>query len=225
MDDERLNGKGIIVTGGGGRLGGRMVRRFSEAGARVAAIVVSEEEGSRVPHRDHGSVVVIVADVLSESSIAEGLGRAKQFLGRVDALVHTVGMWGESALTDTSLSDWNTMIGVNLTSTFLCFREVVGHMEGSGTLIAMASRQGADGGVAGQAGYSAAKAGIVRLVESVAHEYREKGVRAHAIAPSAILFDEQGAGVQASELIDLAAYLIGNGSALNGATLRSYGSG
>lgn len=126
---------------------------------------------------------------------------------------------------ETRLASWEKMVSVNLTSAFLCFREAVRNMDDGGTLIAITSRQGADRAVAGQAAYSASKAGIIRLVEAVADEHGSRGINAHAIGPSTILFDEQGDGVRASELVTLAVYLTDHGASLNGATLRAYGSG
>jgi NAD(P)-dependent dehydrogenase (short-subunit alcohol dehydrogenase family) len=85
---------------------------------------------------------------------------------------------------------------------------------------------GADKGRAEQAGYSAGKAGVVRLVEAIAEEYNGTGLTAHAIAPSAIVFDENSddKGVPVGDLVDLALYLCTPAAAsLNGATLRAYG--
>ncbi len=214
----------IVITGGGGRLGSLLVRRFLEEGARVAAVVVSKEEAARVP-QSSSAVLVRIADVADENSVTDVFREISEEFGGLDAMIHTVGMWSQSELLETRLSSWEEMIAVNLTSAFLCFREAMRHMADSGTLIAISSRQGADRAVAEQAAYSAAKAGIVRLVEAVGDEGASRGITAHAVAPSTILFGERGDGVQASDLVSLAAYLTRHGEGLNGATIRAYGSG
>ncbi len=201
-----------------------LVRRFIDEGDRVVAIVISDQEAARVPSAETETLVKI-ADVTDERSMTDVFQEIRDELGGLDAVIHTVGMWGQEALVETRLASWEKMLSVNLTSAFLCFREAVRHMEDGGTLIAISSRQGADRAVAGQAAYSAAKAGIIRLVEAVADEQASRGITTHAIGPSTILFDEDGDGVRASELVSLAAYLIDHGASLNGATVRAYGSG
>jgi len=221
-----LSSKRIVVTGGGGRLGSRMVEHFVAWGAQVVALVVSEVEADRVPMKagPRGPVTVLRADLTSEASVVGCFGEIREAFGAIDALVHTVGMWSGSPLLETTQEDWDLMLRVNLTSTFLCFREAARLMqEGGGTLIGISSRQGADRGVAWQAAYSATKAGVVRLVESVAAEFSENGIACHAIAPSTILFEEEGDGVQANEIISLAAFLISSGGAMTGTTIRAYG--
>ncbi len=204
-----------------------MVERFGACGGRVVAIVMSDEEASRVPVSSSppGAVSVKDADLTTEPGAVACSREIERDLGGIDALVHTVGMWSGGPFLETTQKEWDLMARVNLTSAFLCFREAARLMQSSGgTLIGIASRQGADQGVAEQAAYSAAKAGVVRLVESVAAEFTDVGIACHAIAPSTILFDETGEGVRSEEIIDLAMYLIDCGSALSGSTLRAYGS-
>ncbi|MBT8399975.1 MAG: SDR family oxidoreductase [Rhodothermia bacterium] len=224
MIKDRSDAQRVVVTGGGGRLGSKLVRRFLDDGANVAAIVISDEEAARVPSAETTALVKI-ADVTDEDSVVTAFEELHDELGGLDAVIHTVGMWGQEVFAKTRLSSWEKMMSVNLTSAFLCFREAVRHMGDGGTLIAITSRQGADRGVGGQAAYSAAKAGIIRLVEAVADEHASSGITAHAIAPSTILFEEEGDGVQASEVVSLVVYLTNHGPSLDGATVRAYGSG
>src|SRR5690606_22419218 len=138
-----------------------------------------------------------------ESQVRSCFDRIKTHFRRVDAVVHAAGRWESRPFAQTSLEDWRRMMDANLTTTFLCFREAVRVMDGPGTLIAFSARQGADGAVAEQASYGAAKAGVIRLVEAVAAEYRDRGITAHAIAPSSILFDREGKGVFAGDLVEI----------------------
>ncbi len=224
MDTDHLQGKVVVVTGATGRLGGRVLDRFARHGAVVAAVARDAAEVA-LPRGAQGRA--FSADVTREADVAACFGQVTDAFGPPDALVHTVGTWDGRPFLDTSLDDWDRLVRLNLTSTFLCFREAARRMTGRpGRLIGIASGQGADKGRAQQGAYSASKAGLVRLVEAVAEEFAGTGVTAHAIAPSTILFDEGGgqAGVAVSALVDLAVYLCTPaGAALNGATLRAYG--
>jgi 3-oxoacyl-[acyl-carrier protein] reductase len=215
----------VVVTGAGGPLGSRMTERFARQGAAVAAVVRDPSRFS--PSATHAAMQVFTADAASETEVIACFDQIKQTFGRADVLIHTVGTWSSKPFLKTSLAEWNAMMDTNLTSTFLCFREALRLMNGRGRLIGIASAQGADQGRAQQAAYSASKAGLVRLVESVAAEWAGTGVTAHAIAPSTILYDDAAGqkGVPAESLADLCVYLCSDaGTALNGKTLRAYGS-
>lgn len=222
-----LSGIPVVLTGAAGRLGRVLTRRLLEAGAVVAAV----DAHAAQPAEEADRLRFYGADVTDERAVAEAFGRIREEVGVPSALVHTVGMWAGAPLAETALSDWETVLRVNLTSTFLCFREAVRQMRQAGQggrLVAIASRQGADGGVAEQAAYSASKAGVVRLVEATTAEHAAHGITAAAVAPSMILFGEEGEsarGVPAQRVADLCAYLCAEGGAVhNGAVLRAYGS-
>lgn len=219
----------VIITGAAGRLGRHVVEHFAEAEMAIAAVVLNDEEARRVELPDDGVSRTFVADTTDEEDVATVFDRIASHFDQVDALVHTVGGWDACPLLQTRLEDFDRLVRLNLHSAFLCFREAARHMQRTGgRLIAMASGQGADAGVAEQIAYSAAKAGVVRLVEAVADEYNGTGLTAHAIAPSLILFgepDEGSDGVPATQIADLCTYLCTDaGDALNGAVLRTYGS-
>ena len=219
-----LSGLVAVVTGAAGRLGRVVAAHLAEAGADVVGI-------DRQPH-DVGSLA-LVADVVNEADVIRAFDRVVDAKGAPDVVVHTVGMWAGAPIAETTLADWRTVLDVNLTSTFLVFRGAVRRMlraeAGSGgRLVALASGQGADKGVAEQAAYSAAKAGVVRLVEAVAAEHRDAEITAAAVAPSMILFGDEGPearGVEADEVARLCVTLCGPaGTVHNGSVLRSYGS-
>ncbi|MDX1548710.1 MAG: SDR family oxidoreductase [Rhodothermales bacterium] len=210
----------VVVTGAGGRLGQRMAEGFAAHGATLAAV---GRDAARTPFPAGAAGQPFGADMTDEEAVAALFAEVTDTLGAPGAVIHTVGTWAGDSLLATSLADFRKLVDLNLTSAFLCFREAARHMRG-GRLIAFASAQGADRGRAEQYGYSAAKAGVVRLVEAAAEEFDGTGLTAHAIAPSTILYEEDGEGVEAADLVDLALYLCTDaGAALNGATLRAYG--
>lgn len=244
MTDLDLSGRVVVVTGAAGRLGRRVVARMLEGGARVAALDRDEDalmQGqATAAAREH--VRSYAADATDEAAVRDAFARIREDSGRIDALVHTVGTWAARPLLETSLDEWEGLVRLNLSSAFLCFREAARHMQeqateeqaerdepggAAGRLIGIASGQGADRGAARQGAYSASKAGVIRLVEAAADELEGTGITAHAIAPSMILFGDEDAGqegVPAAHVARLCAYLCTDaGAALNGATLRAYG--
>ena len=217
-----LSDRIVIVTGAGGRLGRLIVRDLVAAGARVAAL--DREAPTGLPD----AVLALAADVTQEPATVSAWDQVASTLGTPNALVHAVGMWGGAPLAETTLDAWRTVLDVNLTSAFLAFREAARRMTDGGRLVAVASGQGADRGVAEQAAYSAAKAGIVRLVEATAAEHADRGLTAVAVAPSTLLFGDEpaaAAGVSADDVAALCVRLCGpEGAVHTGATLRAYGS-
>lgn len=219
-----LSDKTIILTGAFGRLGRVLTRRLIDDGAIVAGI----DRHTADPVVDSDRLHLFKADVSNEGEVEDAFAQIREAVGLADGLVHTVGMWDGQPFAETPLEDWETMLRVNLTSTFLCFRAAVRQMSASGTggrLVGIASRQGADGGVAEQAAYSASKAGLVRIVESIAAEHDGR-ITAAAVAPSTILFGDDGDGVAAEQVAALCAYLCTDeGAVHNGSVLRAYGTG
>lgn len=216
-----MNDKIIVVTAGRGRLGRTFTRVFQEHGATVVTIDRSRPaEGA-----DHA----FIADLAYEPDVEACFRKIDEAVGRIDALVHTAGTWAMTPLAETSLADWRALLDANLTTAFLCFREAARRMaaQGGGRLIGFSAGQGADRGTAKQGAYAAAKGGVIRLVEAAAAEFADRGVTAHAIAPSTILYgdeDDDAKGVPAEALADACRYLIGPaGDAHNGAVLRAYG--
>jgi len=212
----------VIVTGASGRLGSLVVEGFLDAGYRVAGLDRTVKDGGAAP--------VFGFDAADEASVADAFDRIVRDHGVPSVVVHTVGMWAMKPFSETALSDWKMMMDVNLTSTFLVFREALRRMQGSGApasgrLIGISSKQGSVEGAAQQAAYSASKAGVKRIVEALAAELSGSGITAHAIAPSMILFEgDDGEGVAACDLVDHCLHLASDaGASLNGATLHAFG--
>lgn len=220
-----LSNKVVVITGAAGRLGRRIVARFAEEGASIAAVVLNDEEALSIPFPDYAEGWAYPADITDEELVKACFEQIGQQFTTIDALIHTVGGWEAKPFLQTSAADFERMLRLNLTSAFLCFREAAGLMAGrGGQLIGIASAQGADRGAAEQVGYSAAKAGVVRLVESVSAELKNSGITAHAIAPSTILHNGDGQGVSADAIVEICHSLVTSTSAaLNGATIRAYG--
>ena len=187
-----------------------MVQGFSDAGYTVVGV---------------GRGQAYHADLTSESETTHLFEDIAASHGPPYALIHSVGTWNAQSIASMSLADWDAMMRINLSSTFLCLREAARHMT-QGRLVAVAAQQGADAALANQAAYAASKAGVIRLVEAAAREYASRGITAHVLAPSTIHYDpDQSGTVAAEDLVEAALFVCGNaGAATSGSTLRMYGS-
>ncbi len=206
-----LQDKVVVVTGGGGRLGQRLVTRFTEAKARVISL---GNEGTED----------LVLDLSDEIAVIKSFERIHHENQGLDILIHAVGTWHEWPLLETKLNDWDHMMRINLTTAFLCFREAVRHMTDSGgKIIGIGARSGLEAAVALGGAYAASKAGLVRLVEAVAAEHPK--VMSYALAPSVIRYQRKsGPGVHADDLVHMALQLCSDPSITpSGTVVQAYG--
>jgi 3-oxoacyl-[acyl-carrier protein] reductase len=216
-----LAGRRVVLTGSSGRLGRVLHSQLKQAGARVLGIDAAAGESTELQ-----------AQLTSEAEVETVMAEAARRLGGIDALIHVVGTWAARPLHATTLAQWQQQVDVNLTSTFLCFREALRHMRSAGAggrLVAVSARSGIGRGPAGQAPYAAAKAGVARLVESLTEEYAALGITAAAVAPSTILFGDEEAGAAGAAAADIARFcvhLAGDGGAQHaGCVIPLYGNG
>jgi len=174
----------VLITGASGALGGSVVRRFLAAGSRVLA-VEGHHGGSAgladlaPPDRLAVRQVDLTSTAAVERLFAEDLeGEAPP------AVAHLAGGFRFARLRDLTDDDWSFLMQVNLETTFRVARECARCFEraGGGALVVVAS-PAALLGEAGMAGYAASKAGVLRLVESLARETAPFGGRANAVLP------------------------------------------
>jgi NAD(P)-dependent dehydrogenase (short-subunit alcohol dehydrogenase family) len=186
----RLDGKIGIVTGGARGIGFAIARALSREGAAVAVADINadganaaaqalEQQGSRAV-----AVGVDVADPASVDAMVQAVLGA---YGRIDILVNNAGVGGNTPFLETSLADWNRIIGINLTGAFLVAQAVAREMVkgGGGKIVNIASLSGQRGGN-GRAAYGSAKAGLELLTKVMAVELAEHNINVNNIAPGAI---------------------------------------
>ena len=157
-------GRRVLITGGGSGLGADMARSFASAGAEVV-IAGRRIDALQSVAKSSSSIRVVSADVASEDSVKAMFAAA----GPCDIVIANAGAADSAAFGRTSLTQWNDIIAVNLTGTFLTFREGLNQIPGWGRLIAIASIAGLKG-FPYVAPYAAAKHGVVGLVRSLALE-------------------------------------------------------
>lgn len=189
----------VLITGGGTGIGRAIAHAFADAGH---AVTIAGRRLEPLEDAAKGTdIAVCVADVTDEASVLA------LFAQPFDVVIANAGTGTASKVADTSLEQWNSTLAVNLTGTFLTFREALREMPKGGRLIAIASTASLQGG-ANIAAYSAAKHGVLGLVRSLAKEVAKKGQTCNAICPGFVdteLAETAITGVMARFSIDRAA--------------------
>jgi 3-oxoacyl-[acyl-carrier protein] reductase len=193
MSDKRLAGRVAIVTGGSRGIGFAIATRLATDGA---AVVVSARDATRLENavkelEAHGSPVLGVAGDAAKREDAERLAEtAKRELGRIDVLVNNAGLTRDALFIRMKDEDWDHVLDVNLRGVFFVTRAVAKTMvrQKSGRIINISSTAGAMGN-AGQANYSAAKAGLIGLTKATARELAHWSITVNAVAPGLIETD------------------------------------
>lgn len=179
-------GRVALVTGGGVGIGAAVVRALAARGCRVALTYRhSRSQAEALAAEVDG--LALELDLQGRPDMAAAVERVEGELGPVEILVHNAGFTRDALLPFLSEADWDAVLEVNLRAAYLLTRSVLKGMlrRRWGRVIAVASLSGVTGR-AGQAHYSAAKAGLIAFVKSVAQEAGSFGVTANALAPGFI---------------------------------------
>jgi NAD(P)-dependent dehydrogenase (short-subunit alcohol dehydrogenase family) len=185
----RFVGKVAVVTGTGSGIGRATASRLAAEGAAVAcsdvAFAACEETVAAIAEAG-GAARAYQCDVSDEQSVASHVDMAVADLGPPDVLCNIAGIGKFAHTHEMSLSDWQRILDVNLTGTFLMSRAVLPHLlERGGAIVNVSS----SAGVFGQpysAAYAASKGGVSLLTRAMAYEYVKRGVRVNAVAPGGI---------------------------------------
>lgn len=183
-----LTGKNAVVTGASGGIGGAIARDLHAAGAAVA-LSGTRVEALQAVADELGDRCHVTPCDLSDPEGPNGLiADATEKMGSVDILVNNAGLTRDTLAMRMKDEDWQTVIDVNLTSTFRLSRACLKGMmkQRWGRIINISSVVGATGN-AGQANYAASKAGMVGMSKSLAQEVASRGITVNCVAPGFIV--------------------------------------
>jgi len=186
-----LEGKKALITGGARGIGKEIVVSFLKNGASVYFIDLNPgeymDEYEKLAAETGQKVIFQQANVADEEQISNVVNEILKESGGIDILVNNAGITRDGLFFRMSSKDWNDVLNINLTSAFYISKIVSRAMakQKSGSIINVASIVGVIGN-AGQANYSASKAGLIGLSKSLSKELGKKNVRVNAIAPGFI---------------------------------------
>jgi 3-oxoacyl-[acyl-carrier protein] reductase len=182
-----LEKKNIIVTGASGGIGNAIIKKLSEAGANILASGTRIEKLEELKKNFEG-LKILKFDISQSDKIEEFIENATNELGGgLDGIVNNAGITQDNLAIRMSLDEWQKVININLTSTFLMSKFAIKKMlkNKSGKIVNITSVVGHTGNL-GQANYTASKAGIVAMSKSLAIEYAKKNININCISPGFI---------------------------------------
>jgi 3-oxoacyl-[acyl-carrier protein] reductase len=186
---ERFANRVILVTGGGSGIGRATSLRLAREGAAVIVADIREKNAGEVAElitNAGGRASASECDVAIADDVERVVRRENTF-GPIDGLVACAGISFRNATDAISLQDWNRVVDVNLTGTFLAIRSVLPTMieMGRGTIVTIGSTASVVGS-GGSSAYGAAKAGVLGLTRFVGIEYADVGIRANCLCPGKV---------------------------------------
>ena len=185
-----LENKVAVVTGGGRGIGEAIARRLAGEGAAIAVCDVMLDTAQQVATslgKNGTKASAYAVNVTDSKQVKEVCDKIVADFGHVDILVNNAGITRDGLLLRMSDEDWDAVLGVNLKGAFLFTRALCRTMlqQRSGVIVNIASIVGVVGN-AGQANYSASKAGLIGFTKTIAKELASRGIRSNAVAPGFI---------------------------------------
>ena len=197
-----LESKNIIITGASSGIGAAAARLFAQEGANVVLAARRDHELAKIADelnsKDGGRAVYLSGDV-SDPDYAEAVvALAEQEFGSLDGAFNNAGVVGDmTSVVDMTLANWNSVLSVNLTASFLAAQAQIPALlrRGGGAIVFTSSFVGySNGGLPGMGAYAASKAGLIGLVQSLSAEHAHQGVRINTLLPGGTVTPAGGEG-------------------------------
>ncbi|PKW15970.1 SDR family NAD(P)-dependent oxidoreductase [Saccharopolyspora spinosa] len=186
----RYEGRRVLITGAGSGIGQATVLRVLAEGGNVVAADISEPglaDTVQKASADADRLTTLVLDISDEASVRDAVASAVSVLGGLDVLVNAAGILRSAHSDKMSLADFNKIISVNLTGTFLMIREAIpALLGGNSAAVVNFSSTSATFAHPYMAAYAASKGGIQSMTHALASEYGKRGIRFTAVQPGSI---------------------------------------
>ena len=182
-----LKNKNIIVTGASGGIGNSIIEKLNQVGANIVATGTKIEKLEKLKDKFR-NIKIMKFDISQNEKIDEFVENAsREFDGSLDCIINNAGITKDNLAIRMSLEEWQKVIDINLTSTFLICKSAIKKMlkNKSGKIVNITSVVGHTGNI-GQANYVASKAGVVAMSKSLALEYGKKNITVNCISPGFI---------------------------------------
>ena len=187
---QRFDGKTVIVTGGGGGIGGATCRRFASEGAQVAVFDMNLEAAEKVAadiRAGGGQAAAFACNITDRAQVDAAVAAAQTQLGPIAVLVNNAGWDVFKPFLKTVPAEWEKLIAINLTGALHMLHAVLpGMVERKYGRIVNVASDAARGGSSGEAVYSACKGGLVALSKTLAREHARHNITVNVVCPGYI---------------------------------------
>ncbi len=183
--------KKALITGGTKGIGRAIAQKFLEEGYEVIINYCHDEEAAIAAQNELNSLdycpVLMRADVSDEKQVKDMFAEIYRIFGGIDVLVNNAGISKVNVIQDTTLADWEEVVGVNLRGVFLCCREAARSMvsRGRGAIVNIASIWG-EVGASCEVAYSATKGGVIAFTKALAKELAPSHITVNCVSPGVI---------------------------------------
>ena len=177
----------IILTGATGGIGSAILEKLHSTNANIIATGTNQDKLTKIKEK-FDSVIIKKFDILDHSSIEKFIDQCnEQFNNKIDILINNAGITLDNLTIRMKDEEWNKVINLNLTSTFMLTKNTIKKMlkNKNGKIINITSVVGHTGNI-GQANYAASKAGVIGMSKSLALEYGKKNIKINCISPGFI---------------------------------------
>lgn len=226
--------KVVLITGGTGALGTTLVKKFIASGAVTISSFLNEREAEKLKMK-HPKVKLIRLDILKEEQLLKTIPQLVREFGTINILVNVVGGYlGGKTIIDLTETEWDAMMNLNLKSAFLISKHVIPVMKSGngGNIVHISSRAGLKSEGRDSA-YAASKAGLIRLVESAAQEFKGLNININCVLPTMIDTDANRKAIpdadfsmwlSTEDLANVILFLCSSGGrVINGSSIPTYG--
>ncbi|MEO6822787.1 MAG: 3-oxoacyl-ACP reductase [Candidatus Nanopelagicales bacterium] len=185
---DRFTERVAVITGGGGGIGRATAVRLASEGARVVVVDTNPDAAAAAAGEVGG--LAVVADVTNPEDVARMFATAYEAYGSIDVAFNNAGISppDDDSILTTGLEAWDRVQRVNLTSIYLCCKEVIPYMQrqGKGSIINTASFVATLGAATSQISYTASKGGVLAMTRELGVQFAREGIRVNALSPGPV---------------------------------------